>query len=185
MQFSLNSRSSNIASPRMTIFSGRLGLATIALGFASAQIGCVQFAQAAESAYIEQMAGGSGALKYFIASQTPITGGQPVSSPRTTNLQTPEFFTPSRNGNAAGSLTVGSFNNITQIQAGQNDKSAVSILGGKHDNVGVLQVGNNAISNIALLGIQGVNIGIVQGPNAPPINMLIARLPNGSYLIKR
>jgi hypothetical protein len=183
MQFSLSSVSSNRVSSRATILSGGLSLAAIALGFASAQIGSVQFAWAGESAYIQQAAGGSGTPKYFIIG--PNTNSQTGNSAHTNSAPIPELFTPTRNGNVSGSLTVGSFNNIAQIQAGKNDASAVSILGGKHDNVGVLQAGNNVTSNIALIGLQGVNLGIIQGLNAPPINMIIARLPNGSIMIRR
>jgi hypothetical protein len=180
MQFSLNNDS-----PRVKIL-GRTGcFAAILFALASAQVGSAQMSSAAESAYIQQVSVGSGTPKYFIMSPTLSTGGQPVSSPHASNLQTPELFTPTRNGNFASSLTIGSFNNIGQIQAGKNDTSAVSILGGKHDNVGVLQTGNQVVSNIALIGMQGYNVGVIQGPNAAPINMLIARLPNGSLLIKR
>jgi hypothetical protein len=40
-------------------------------------------------------------------------------------------------------------------------------------------------SNIGLINMQGYSVGVFQPPGAAPVNMLIARLPNGSLLIKR
>jgi hypothetical protein len=187
MQFSLSGISAQIISSCGTMFGYRFSFAAIAFGLASAQIGAAQVGWADESVYIQQAHAGSGSPKYFIPSQTPVPSNQPFVSPRAANLQTPELFTPARsqNGNTAASLTIGSFNSITQIQAGKNDTSAVSILGGTHDHVGVIQAGNNKTSNIALIGLQNVNLEFLQGPNSRPINMIIARLPNGSIMVRR
>jgi hypothetical protein len=142
----------------------------------------------AESAYIQQATGGSGTP--MVLTYQPMTNGPMVASghfnaPGST-VPIPELVVPRSNGsNFAKSVTVGSFNNITQIQTGQSDTSFVSVLGGTHDNVGVLQAGNGLTSNIVLLGVHGINFDLVQRPDSAPINMLIARLPNGSILIKR
>jgi hypothetical protein len=173
MQFSLSNFSSYIKT-----FAPRLGCAVVFLSLLPAQI-----ARAEESVYIEQATGGAGAPKLLLLGTNP--NSQSGGSAHTNSSSAPEFVSPPHSGNLAGSLTVGSFNNIAQIQAGQSDTSAVSILGGTHDNVSVLQAGNNDVSNIALIGVQGINIGVVQGPHARPINLIIARLPNGSITIRR
>lgn len=141
----------------------------------------------ADSAYIQQAGG---------ATTINIPAYQPISNAETNNsahfgtpgafAPTPELNVPrSHNGNYAQSLTIGSYNNVAQIQAGKNDTSSVAVVGGKQDNVGVLQTGNNVLSNIVLIGMQGTSVGVLQSQNATPVNMLIARLPNGSILIRK
>ena len=35
------------------------------------------------------------------------------------------------------------------------------------------------LPNVALIGVQGLNLDVLQPPGTAPVNMLIARLPNG------
>ena len=102
-------------------------------------------------------------------------------------VPTPELATPARlqSGNIAQSITIGNFNSIAELQGGHNDLSSAAILGGSHDNLGVVQGGSGLLSNIVLLGMQGANVAVLQPPGSAPVNMLIARLPNGAILIKR
>ncbi len=165
MQFALSSVTS------------RLVLAAIAFGLAS------QIASAAESVYIQQASGGAGTPKALLIA--PLASAQTGSGGHVGREMTPEMNTPVHTSNTAGSLTVGNYNTVAQIQAGHNDTSGVSIIGGQHDKVNVLQAGNNDVSHIALIGFQGVNLNIIQGANAAPINMVIVRLPNGSVWIRR
>jgi hypothetical protein len=169
MQFSLKTLRSHVSS--------RVAAAVMALAISSA-------AHAAESVYIQQAVPGT-TMKQTIPDSS--IGQSAVSS----NTQFP--FTPppeqtvphgATAANFAQSITVGNFNTITQVQSGRNDLSSVAVLGGNGNNVGVSQNGNNLAASLALLGTQAMNIALVQGPNSPPVNVLIARLPNGSILIK-
>jgi hypothetical protein len=92
---------------------------------------------------------------------------------------------PAGGQNIAGTLEIGAYNKVFQAQAGAGNVSNVGIIGGRYNNVGVLQAGNNLKSNLALINTQGMSIGVIQPPGSAPVNMLIARLPNGSLLIKR
>ena len=58
------------------------------------------------------------------------------------------------------------------------------MVGGTNNNVGVFQGGKDQ-SNIGLINMQGYSVGVFQPAGAAPVNMLIAKLPNGSLLIKR
>ncbi|WP_158808184.1 hypothetical protein [Beijerinckia sp. L45] len=132
----------------------------------------------AETAYIDQTSNGASRTA---GGFTPVSGSGPV-----TYVPTPELVAPlSRNSNFAESVAVGNANTIAQVQAGRGDLSAVTVLGGSHDHVGVIQGGDDERSNVVLLGIQGLNLTVLQPTNAPPVNMLIARLPNGGFLIKK
>ena len=97
-------------------------------------------------------------------------------------VPTPETAT-ARNGNIAQTLQIGSYNHVFQSQSGGNNYSNVGVIG-NNNNVGVWQGGKDT-SNLALINTQGYSIGVLQPPGAASVNMLIARLPNGSLLIKR
>jgi hypothetical protein len=102
---------------------------------------------------------------------------------QTAFIPTPETA-QARNGNFAQTLQIGSFNRVLQSQSGGNNFSNVGVIGGKQNNVGVWQGGGD-LSNLNLINTQGMTVGVFQPRGAAPVNMLIARLPNGSLLIKR
>jgi hypothetical protein len=140
----------------------------------------------AQTAYIQQVDPRSS-----FASSTSVTSQalQPVpiaqgAARSTAFVPTPETAAPARNGNLAQTLQIGSFNQVLQAQLGSNNFSNVGIIGGNRNNVGVLQGGQD-LSNLELINTQGLSIGVIQPPGSAPINMLIARLPNGGLLIKR
>jgi hypothetical protein len=87
--------------------------------------------------------------------------------------------------NAARTFVLGNGNHTTQIQLGSGDVSNLGILGGNNNDVSVLQGGNSLRSNLVLLNAQGLDVGVIQPKGSGPVNALIARLPNGSLLIKR
>jgi hypothetical protein len=138
----------------------------------------------AQSAYITQVNPHASGFATSLAPQS--TQLVPVSqnAPRATAfVPTPETASP-RNGNIAQTLQIGSFNHVFQSQSGGNNFSNVGVLGGKGNNVGVWQQGKDT-SNLGLINTQGLSVGVIQPPGAAPVNVLIARLPNGSLLIKR
>lgn len=142
---------------------------------------------AANSAFIQQASGGTTTVSASVPEAVP---GSFVPNGGHTGaifIPTPEQMVPgkSRSSNIARSVTVGSFNSIVQLQGGQNDLSSASIFGGSHDELGVFQGGNDQLSNIVLLGMRGADVAVLQPPGSAPVNMLIARLPNGAILIKR
>jgi len=140
----------------------------------------------AQSAYITQVSPNSSG---FVSASTASPSIQliPVSqtAPRETAfVPTPETSATARNGNIAQTLQIGSYNQVFQSQSGGNNFSNVGVIGGNNNNVGVWQGGKDQ-SNLGLINTQGLSIGVFQPPGAAPVNMLIARLPNGSLLIKR
>jgi hypothetical protein len=142
----------------------------------------------AESAYISQISGGSGAGAGIPLIRTPIGGSSASSS----FVPTPETARPNRYGgslpisaNIAQTLVIGNGNRTAQIQLGSGDMSNLGILGGSKNDVTVLQSGNSLRSNLVLLNTQGLMVGVIQPNGSAPVNALIARLPNGSLLIKR
>jgi hypothetical protein len=142
-------------------------------------------AAAAETAYINQAntkSFGAGSFPISIPSMPiPVTPYGPRS---TAYIPTPETAAPVQaNSNLAQTLQVGNFNKVLQLQSGQNNLSNVDVIG-NGNNVGVLQGGHD-LSNIYLVNTSGLSIGVIQPNNSAPVNMLIARLPNGSLLIKR
>jgi hypothetical protein len=142
-------------------------------------------AAAAETAYINQAntkSFGAGSFPISIPSvPIPVTSYGPRS---TAYVPTPETSTPAQaNGNFAQTLQVGNFNKVFQLQSGQNNLSNVGVIG-DGNNVSVLQGGHD-LSNLYLVNTKGLSIGVIQPNNSAPVNMLIARLPNGSLLIKR
>jgi hypothetical protein len=142
----------------------------------------------AESAYISQMASGTAVPLQAPAMQlnAPAAAQAVSRNPAAyTPLQTPEMAAMRGSGhNLAQTLQVGINNQALHVQAGINNESTVGMIG-NHNRAGVLQAGNNLRSNVVLLGTQGLNVGVIQPQGSAPVNMLIARLPNGGLLIKR
>jgi hypothetical protein len=137
----------------------------------------------AQSAYITQVNQHASGPNFPTVSQPTQTVPVFQYTPsQTAFVPTPEMTVP-HNGNFARTLQIGSNNGVYQGQAGGNNYSNVSVIGG-NSNVGVLQGGKD-FSNVALVNMQGYSVWVLQPPNAPPINAMIARLPNGSFLIKR
>jgi hypothetical protein len=138
----------------------------------------------AQSAYITQVNPRSSGFVSTGASQPTQTVPVFQYTPsQTAFVPTPETAT-ARNGNIAQTFQVGSFNSVLQAQSGGRNFSNVDVLGGKNNNVGVFQGGGD-LSNLDLINTQGLTIDVLQPRGAATINMLIARLPNGSLLIKR
>jgi hypothetical protein len=139
----------------------------------------------AETAYIAQ-------VNPSAASAMPMAASQPVqlvpaaqSAPRQMSfVPTPETARPGHNGNFAQTIQVGNFNQVFQSQSGGNNVSNVGVFGGKNNDVGVWQGGKD-FSNVNLINTQGLAVAVIQPPGSAPLNMLIARLPNGGLLIKR
>jgi hypothetical protein len=140
----------------------------------------------AESAYVQQVRAGTVAAIQVLPGITPGTTNTLQNPQRTTSfVLTPETTVPGRGRNVAQTLQIGSFNQVAQIQAGANNRSTVGIIAGHYNRVGVLQAGNNLRSNLVLLNTRGLAVGVLQPNGSTPVNMLIARLPNGGLLIKR
>jgi len=74
---------------------------------------------------------------------------------------------------------------VFTAQLGSGNISNVGIIKGYANSVGVLQAGNNLTSNVGLINTQGLSVGVIQPNGSAPVNVLIARLPNGALLIKR
>lgn len=138
----------------------------------------------ADSAYVAQAASG-GAVPVrasSFAASAPITfpTSQQVHAP----MPTPEMAAMRGSGQVAQTLQIGSQNHVAHLQVGSGNQSTAGIIGNLNQ-VGVLQAGNNLRSNVVLLGTQGLSVGVIQPQGSAPVNMLIARLPNGGLLIKR
>ena len=88
------------------------------------------------------------------------------------------------NGNYAQTIQVGNSNAVFQAQVGGNNVSNVGVWGGKNNDVGVFQGGHD-LSTINLINTQGLSVAVLQPPGSAPMNVLIARLPDGRLLIKR
>jgi hypothetical protein len=140
----------------------------------------------AQSAYITQVAPRSSGAIFPIASQPTQTGPVNQFTPSQTAfvpMPTPEMTVPhNANGNIAQTLEIGKNNSVFQGQAGGNNFSNVTSIG-SNSKVGVLQGGKD-FANIVLIGIQGP-VWVLQPPNAPPLNELIAKLPNGKIVVRR
>jgi hypothetical protein len=177
MQFSLNIMHSHIR-----LHLPRLVGAAMALSMAS-----MAHAASPESVYIQQAASGAAAKPAAVSA--PVSSTLPTgfarSEAQVSLTPPPEQIVPHNAiaTNLAQTLEIGNNNEVAQLQAGRNDASSVALLGGNRNNVSVLQGGNDR-SNIVALGTQGMNISVLQPANAAPVNLLIARLPNGSILIK-
>jgi hypothetical protein len=137
----------------------------------------------AETAYIAQAAKSSGTAPMAAQPIQMVPPAQPAARSMAF-VPTPEMAAPARNGNFAQTVQVGNSNLVFQAQAGGNNVSNVGVWGGKNNDVGVFQGGGDR-SNVNLINTQGLAVAVIQPPGAPPLNMLIARLPNGGLLIKR
>jgi hypothetical protein len=145
----------------------------------------------AESAYIAQASASASVIASPTTAQplqvvpTSSYGSRQTSFAPTQTSFVPTPETAQAHGtNLASTLEIGNQNRVLQAQAGGKNYSNVGVLGGSNDHIAVLQGGRD-ISNIQFVGISGLNLTIVQPAGAPPINALIARLPNGTYVIKR
>lgn len=140
----------------------------------------------AQSAYISQVNSHSSGAVFSPPSQPAQTVPVFQYTPSQTafvSAPTPEMTIP-HNGNIAQTLEIGKNNSVYQGQFGGNNLSNVGIIGGNSTNVGVLQGGKD-VSNHNLINMQGYSVYVLQPRGAAPVNALIARLPNGSLLIKR
>ena len=140
----------------------------------------------AESAFVTQAGKAASFARSLISSPVTVQSTALYAPPHGGATQpTPETTVPASGGNWAGTLEIGQFNHVLQAQAGSGNSSNVGILGGMHDSVDVLQHGQGLVSNLLLVGVQGFSVDVLQPPGSAPVNMLIARLPNGALLIKR
>jgi hypothetical protein len=177
MHVTLNSETATVSFASVSK-AGALALLMLLSGAAVSQ-------SIAETAYINQ----ANTKSFGAGSFQPSSPSTPIPVPQygprqTAFIPTPETAAPAQvNGNLAQTLQVGNFNKVLQLQAGKNNISDVGIIG-NNNNVGVLQGGHD-LSNLYLVNTQGMSIGVIQPANAAPVNMLIARLPNGALLIKR
>jgi hypothetical protein len=161
------------------IVSLRTGLAGLLL------LGVSQAANA-QSAYITQVNSHASGAIFPVASQpkqtVPVSQYMP-SQTAFVPMSTPEMTVPHNpNGNIAQTLQIGKNNSVYQGQAGRNNYSNVTSIG-SNSKVGVLQGGKD-FANIVLINMQGP-VWVLQPPNAPPLNELIAKLPNGKVVVKR
>ena len=139
----------------------------------------------AETAYIAQVSPKA-------ADSAPMAAPQPIqlmTAAQSTSRQmsfapTPETAVPGRKGNFAQTIQIGNANQVFQSQSGGNNVSNVGIWGGTDNDVGVWQGGRDR-SNLNLINTQGLSIAVLRPPGSAPLNVLIARLPNGALLIKR
>lgn len=169
---------------RFTVTPDRLHLGAAFALLVAASVTSMTTASA-ESAFITQA---GKAASYAARSYTPTTA--PTMQAPTTgytapkSTMTPEAMSVGGN-NLATTLQMGQYNKVFQGQFGTGNVSNVGIIAGVANNVGVLQAGDNLRSNLALINTQGLNVGVIQPNGSAPVNMLIARLPNGAILIKR
>ena len=139
----------------------------------------------AESAYIAQVTSKVSAPAPTIVSQPlPVAPTGPHATRPMSFVPTPETAAPARNGNFAQTIQVGTTNAVLQAQVGGHNVSNVGVWGGKNNDVGVFQGGQD-LANVNLINTQGLSVAVLQPPGAPPMNVLIARLPNGGLLIKK
>jgi hypothetical protein len=177
LQFTVSLRSSR------PLLCGSLFFAAL-----SATLCCAGPATLADSAYINQATGGVAAQ----SSQQMVRPLPVATMPASSHTQRSSAFVPTpetaatanKSLNFAQTLEVGRSNQVAQFQAGQNNLSNVGVVGGTGNNVGVLQGGGD-VSNLYLVNTQGLSVGVIQPKGAAPLNMLIARLPNGAILIKK
>jgi hypothetical protein len=142
----------------------------------------------AEGAFVQQATGAYQGrnLALPVAPNSAPTGAPTWTAPKTGSLRAaPELATLASGGNFAGTLEIGAYNKVLQAQLGAGNVSNVGIIKGYANSVGVLQAGDNLKSNVALINTQGLAVGVIQPNGSAPVNVLIARLPNGGLLIKR
>lgn len=171
----------------------RLALKTLAICSGYSILACLVLATApsstafADGAFISQAVGSfkSPSVALPISPNSLTSPSGPAWMPHAGSTHaTPELVAPQSGGNFASTLEIGSYNKVFQAQLGAGNISNVGIIG-YANNVGVLQAGNHLTSNLALINTRGLSIGVIQPNGSAPINMLIARLPNGGLLIKR
>ncbi|GJD35128.1 hypothetical protein [Methylobacterium aerolatum] len=143
----------------------------------------------AESAYVSQMTAGVAVPVRLIgggtAAPTSVAAPAAVAASGAPHGYTPEMAAArGMTSQLAQTLQIGSMNSVAHIQVGAGNISTAAVIG-QANNLSVLQAGSNLQSNVVLLGTQGLNVGVIQPPGSIPVNMLIARLPNGGLLIKR
>jgi len=139
----------------------------------------------AESAYIAQVSSKfSGPAPSIVPQPVPAAPSAPYTPRQMSFVPTPETAAPARNGNYAQTIQVGNSNAVFQAQVGGSNVSNVGVWGGKNNDVGVFQGGHD-LSTINLINTQGLSVAVLQPPGSAPMNVLIARLPNGGLLIKR
>ena len=139
----------------------------------------------AESAYIAQVSSKiSGPTPSMVSQPIPLSPAAPYAARQMSFVPTPEMAAPVRSGNYAQTIQVGNSNAVYQAQVGGNNVSNVGVWGGKNNDVGVFQGGRD-LSNVNLINTQGLSVAVLQPPGSAPMNVLIARLPNGGLLIKR
>ncbi|MBN9008469.1 MAG: hypothetical protein J0H40_24075 [Rhizobiales bacterium] len=142
----------------------------------------------AEGAFVQQA---TGSYRQFLPGvavplNVPASMSAPSWAPKAAPTRSmPETAVPATGGNFASTLEIGNFNRVTQAQIGSGNISNVGIIKGYANNVGVLQAGSHLKSNLALINTAGLSVGVIQPNGSAPVNMLIARLPNGALLIKR
>ena len=140
----------------------------------------------ADSAFITQASKGSFFSHSLVSNPVNLQSSMPFVPPHGGPTQpTPETTLPATGGNFASTLETGRNNFVLQAQSGSGNVSNVGILGGKHDSVDVLQQGQGLMSNVWLVGLQGFGVDVLQPPGSAPVNMLIAKLPNGGLLIRK
>jgi hypothetical protein len=138
----------------------------------------------AESAYIAQVTSKVSGPAPTIVSQPLPVAPAPYAPRPMSFVPTPETAAPARNGNFAQTVQVGTSNAVLQAQVGGNNVSNVGVWGGKNNDVGVFQGGQD-LANVNLINTQGLSVAVLQPPGSAPMNVLIARLPNGGLLIKK
>lgn len=140
---------------------------------------------AGDSAYISQASSSVGAATPTTVSPTQIVPNGNYAQRQTAFVPTPET-TRARSTNLANTVEIGNSNSVLQLQSGGKNTSNVGAIG-NDTNVSVLQGGKD-YSNVAVINTQstqGLSVAVIQPPGSAPVNMLIAKLPNGSILIKR
>ncbi|MEA1832542.1 hypothetical protein U8607_10650 [Methylobacterium durans] len=159
-------------------------LAQAAAALLTIAIGLAPSVGHADSAYVTQAANGVAvpvnAVLPLLNAPAPVARSHIISA----QIPTPETSARGQGNHLAQTLQIGSANQVAHLQVGSRNESTVGIIGNMNQ-IGVLQAGNNLQSNVVLLGTQGLNVGVIQPPGSAPVNMLIARLPNGGLLIKR
>ncbi|VUF14395.1 hypothetical protein [Methylobacterium dankookense] len=138
----------------------------------------------ADPVYVAQMANGVSVPVQLIHHQAAAPAAPTISQPITPPTPTPEMAARNTGHQLAQTLQIGNGNTAGHLQVGTNNVSTAALIG-SGNNLGVLQAGSNLQSNLVLVGTQGLSVGVIQPQGSAPINMLIARLPNGGLLIKR
>lgn len=148
----------------------------------------LESAAAQGGAFVQQVQGGALHAENLLSSLSHLGGagaGYAPSTPVVPPTNPAQQLANPAVGNFAASFASGVGNHIVQMQSGKGNYSTAAIVGGRQNNVGVLQEGNDLHSQVVLANTGGLNVGVIQPPNSAPVNLFIARLPNGALLIKR